>query len=326
MSRALPTLLAATLAALSCNRGAPAPDAGDAAPSPSAAQPAALAASTDTAPPASDGPDIWIAELTAGEGDVIALGEPRNLTDRPGYDNQPHFLPDGDLLFTRQEGERTDIWRWRAADDRLEPVTRTDPESEYSPTPLPTGDGFSAVRVEADSTQRLWRFALDGSGATVLLPDVAPVGYHAWVSPDTVALFVLGEPATLQVAAVSGGAVEQKASDIGRSLQRVPGRHAFSYVQNEADGTRIRILDLAGDVTEEVATGIAGGDFHAWTPDRVLLQANGGRLLRWHPSMGHWMPVADLSERGLTLSRLAVSPDGRWLAFVAESTTPPGQE
>jgi hypothetical protein len=33
--------------------------------------------------------------------------------------------------------------------------------------------------------------------------------------------------------------------------------------------------------------------------------------------MGHWMPVASFADRGLTLTRIAVSPDGRWIALVA---------
>lgn len=278
----------------------------------------AAAGTTDAA--ATTGTDIWIAELVADEGGMWRLGELSNVTDRPGYDNQPYFLDDGTVLFTRQEGESTDIWRWNPASDDVDPVTRTNPESEYSPTPLPGGSGFSAVRVEADSTQRLWRFDNDGEAAGALLPDIAPVGYHAWVSPDTVALFVLGEPATLQLASVATGEAQTLAQDIGRSLQPVPERHAFSYVQRRPDAsTVIRIYDVATGEVEDAGEGVEGADFHAWTPDGTLLQANGSRLYFWHDGMGHWMTAADLTDRGLTLTRLAVSPDGRRLALVAEA-------
>jgi hypothetical protein len=296
--------------------GGDAPD-DDAAPDPPASAPEAAA-------PASDGPDVWLSELSLGDEGLVSLGEPRNLTRRPGYDDQPHFLSDGDLFYTRQEAGRTDIWRWDRDADAVAPVTRTDPESEYSPTPLPGGTGFSVVRVEADSTQRLWRFDDDGAGAAVLLPDVAPVGYHAWVSPDTVALFVLGDPPTLQLASVRTGEARILAEDIGRSLQRVPGEHAFSFVQRHAEGgTTIRVYDVARDTVSDAGAGVDGGDFHAWTPSGTLLQAAGGRLFFWHSAMGHWMPAADFTDRGLVLSRLAVSPDGGWLAFVAEGGAEP---
>lgn len=267
------------------------------------------------------GPDIWIAPLSTESG-TLTVGEARNVTNRDGYDNQPSFFADGSVLFTRQDGERTDIWRWDPATDEVTPVTRTDPESEYSPTPLPGGGGFSAVRVEADSTQRLWRFAMDGSGAEVILPDVAPVGYHAWIGGDTLALFVLGDPATLRIAAASTGEAETVESDIGRSLQPVPGRSAFSYTKNVEGGTEIRIFDLSDGSDELAAMGLDGGDFHAWTPGGVLLQASGGRLMRWDEGMGHWMLVTSLDDRGVTLSRIAVSPDGEWIALVAEPAPP----
>lgn len=282
----------------------------------------AAEAPTTTAAPASTGTDVWLAPLVEGEGGVVQIGEPRNLTDREGYDNQPHFLADGDLLFTREEGGNTDIWRWDAEADAIARVTETAPESEYSPTPLPGSAGFSAVRVEADSIQRLWRFDDQGGGAATILADIAPVGYHAWVSPDTVALFVLGDPPTLQLASVTTGTGTVLAENIGRSLQRVPGRHAFSYPQRQDDGsTMLRVYDVATGEVTDAGPGVDGQDFHAWTPSGVLLQASGSRVFFWHSAMGHFMPAADFSTQGLQISRLAVSGDGQWIALVADRPT-----
>lgn len=297
--------------------------AGDAPPDADATATADAASDTAPAPATeSDGPDIWIAPLTEGEGGVIEVGEPRNVTDRPGYDNQPHFLADGTLLYTRQGESDTDIWRWDPASDATSAVTTT-PESEYSPTPLPDGGGFSVVRVEADSTQRLWRFDMTGGAPELVLSDVQPVGYHAWVSRDTVALFVLGDPPTLQLAAVSAGTANVLAEDIGRSLQPVPGRHAFSYAQRGADGgMTLRIYDVSTGETTDAGAAVDGVDFHAWTPSGVLLQGSGGRIFFWHSAMGHFMPAADFTAQGLQVSRLAVSPDGRWLAIVADRGAP----
>ena len=309
------TLLALGLAA-GCGADDPEADGG-------ATAEAAGAASEAAAPPPSDGPDIWVASLAEGEGGVVQIGEPRNVTDRPGYDNQPHFLDDGTLLYTRQGEGDTDIWRWDPTTDETTPVLATSPESEYSPTPLPGGGGFSAIRVEADSAQRLWRFDMDGGGAAPVLADVQPVGYHAWVSPDTVALFVLGDPPTLQLASVQTGTAVTLAEDIGRSLQPVPGRHAFSYAQRQPDGgMTLRVYDVATGEVADAGAAVDGVDFHAWTPSGVLLQGAGARVFFWHSAMGHWMPAADFTAQGLQVSRLAVSPDGRWLAIVAERSQP----
>lgn len=265
--------------------------------------------------------DVWVAALVE-TGDSLALGEARNVTRRPGYDNQPAFLPDGGgLLYTAvDEAGQADTWRWDAESGAVRRVTHTAPESEYSPTPLPDGPGFSAIRVEADSTQRLWRFSMDGSGARPVLEAVAPVGYHAWFDDSRLALFVLGDPPTLRIADTATGEARVVAEDIGRSLNPIPGRRrAVSWIQREGEGaTRVMAWDLDAERAEPLVAAPDGGDFHAWTPSGTLLMASGSRLLAWREGWDGWREVADLEEAGLLLSRLAVSPDGRRLAFVAE--------
>lgn len=259
--------------------------------------------------------DIFLAPLVE-EGGRLRLGEPVNLTRRPGYDNQPHFTPDGRvLLFTAGDGGQTDIFRLDLAGGEPRRLTRT-PESEYSPTPLPDG-GFSVVRVEADSTQRLWRFSDTGADPVLLLPDVQPVGYHAWADSHTVALYVLGDPATLQLADTRTGRTEILARGIGRSLQRIPGR-AVSFVERVSDAESwISEVDMATRGIRRLVRAPDGGDFHAWTPDGALLMSERSRILLWDPARGgEWREIADLAP--LRVSRLAVSPDGSRLALVAE--------
>ena len=56
------------------------------------------------------------------------------------------------------------------------------------------------MRVEKDGTQRLWHVPEGGAAPQPILPDVKGVGYHAWADANTLVLFVLGQPPTLQVA------------------------------------------------------------------------------------------------------------------------------
>lgn len=281
--------------------------------------PATTPAPAATAPP---GTDIWLADLGRDAAGGMTVTGAVNVTDRPGYDNQPAFLPDGSAFYytVADDAGQADIWLHDLADGSARAVTRTAPESEYSGTPLPGGGGFSAVRVEADSTQRLWRFDADGGDASVLLPDLAPVGYHAWVGSDVLVLYVLGDPATLRVATPPSGDVRTVASDVGRSIQPIPGTSAVSYVQRLADGgTEIRRLDPASGTSELIVAGLQGGDFHAWTPDGILLQALGSRLFAFRPGVdGVWTEVADLAAEGIQLSRIAVAPDGARIALVGE--------
>jgi dipeptidyl aminopeptidase/acylaminoacyl peptidase len=267
--------------------------------------------------------EVYLAALSASAG-RLAIEAPVNVSNSPGYDNQPSFTPDGAaILFTsRRQGEQTDIYRYEIASRQTSRVTET-AESEYSPTVTPDGTGISVIRVEADSTQRLWRFTRDGREPRLVLTDVKPVGYHAWIDGSRLALFVLGRPSTLQIADTRTGKAEVAASSIGRSLHRIPGSRAVSYVQREADApdSPAWIVRLDADSKEKtrLVRPVQGSREHdyAWTPDGRLLMALGSKIYAWTMG-GEWQETADLSAAGIAdVSRIAVSPKGDRIAFVA---------
>ena len=276
------------------------------------------------APAAPAGPpatDIYLADLRVAQGRV-SVGVPVNVTARPGYDNQPFFLPDGRaVLYTSiREDSQADTYRYDLERGRSVRLTTTR-ESEYSPTPLPDGNGFSVVRVEADSTQRLWAFDGDGTRPHPVLDSINPVGYYAWGGAHTLALFVLGTPPTLQIAdtrapSTRGAVVAQ---NIGRPLQRVPGSSAIAFLQRDSlAGDWIKEVNLQTKAVTPLVRALEGAEFFAWTGG-IALAARGTKLFQWNPRRGQdWEEVADFAIAGLTnVTRLAVSPKGDRLAIVA---------
>ena len=272
--------------------------------------------------------DVLIAELTFNSQGVPSVGTPTNLTQRRDYDNQPYFVPDGSgfwYTINDPQNDQADIWRYDFATAGVTRVTMSSPESEYSATPLPDGSGISVIRVEADSTQRLWRFDLDGANGAVILPNLAPVGYHAWVDESTLVLFVLGAPATLQRADVDTGQTEVITQNIGRSIQRIPDSDDVSYAQVHEDGTAtIMRLPSERKAPEPIAEAVSGGDFHAWAPNGSLLTASGSIVYAWSLSTDEWVAVVDFSHLNISISRLAISPNGTQIAMVAEIAAIPG--
>lgn len=261
--------------------------------------------------------DIFVAELTLAP--AARVGPPRNVTRRPGYDNQPFFLADGrSFLYTsiRADGQ-ADIYRYDPAADSGVRVTTTS-ESEYSPTPL-DGGGFAVVRVERDSTQRLWRFDAAGTAA-LLLERVKPVGYFAFGDDHTLGLFVLGPPATFQIADTRSGAADTVSRDIGRTIQKIPGRRAVSFVRRLSETEWwITAYDLDSRALTTIVRTLEGVDLYTWTPGGTLLAGRGSKLYQWSGG-ADWTEIADLAPAGLTsITRLAVSPRGDRLAIVALS-------
>jgi len=267
-------------------------------------------------------PDIYVAPVSLDHGRP-KIGAPMNITDRVGYDNQPSFTADGTGIFftSVRDDAQADIYRYDLATKRTSRVTTTAPESEYSATAIDGGRAISVVRVERDSTQRLWRFPLRGGEPSVLLERVKPVGYHAWADDHTLALFVLGSPNTLQLADTRTGAADTIASGIGRSLHRIPGTHRISFVRKASPTDWwVESLDPATRKTTRLIKMPEGVEDYAWFPNGTIVCGRNSRLLWWSGKTGDdWQEVADLGSSGVhQITRLAVNARGDRIAIVAE--------
>lgn len=280
-----------------------------------------VAAQTPTPSPTPAASDIFIIDLKSDG--KLKLGQPLKITSEAGYNNQPSFLPDGQsILYTSIRDKQADIYRYDIRAGSTTQVTNT-PESEYSPTLMPDGKSISVVRVEADGTQRLWKFPLAGGTPSLILEKIKPVGYHLWIDDYTLALFVLGKPNTLQLADLRTGKAEVIAENPGRILRRVPHENKFSFVHKVSDQEwLIKTFDLK---TRNIATFIKtfpGVEDYAWTPAGVLLMANGAKLFARKKSDWAWVEIADFSHAGLkSITRIAVSPKGDRIAVVARRET-----
>ena len=283
----------------------------------------ALLMSLAQAAPPPPSTDIYLLEMSSGLASLKSA-TPRAIATEKGYENQPFFTPDGRaILFTaNRDGKQMDIFEHTLGGATRQLIST--PEGEYSPTITPDG-GISVIRVETDGTQRLWRFDRNGSNPHVLIENVKPVGYHAWIDGGRLALFVLGQPATLRLARPGRGEAEVVASDIGRSLQRMPGTRSVSFVQREGEG-RFVVKELkvdesslkASTVTTLTAAVEGSSDRDtAWMPDGTLLMSAGTRLYAWNRGESGWREVFDGTPHRLrNLSRMAVAPDGKAIAIV----------
>ncbi len=267
--------------------------------------------------------DIYLAPISISAEGRPVIGKPINITNRPGYDNQPAFTPDSHgILFTSiHEDGQADIYRYDLAAKSITRVTDT-PESEYSATIMPGGQRFSVIRVERDSVQRLWSFAMDGSDPQLLVPTVRPVGYHAWIDPDNLALFVLGNPNALVHYGLRSGHVDTLARNIGRSLAPTIGGGGFSFTARDSTGaTRLKTMSWPYQTTADVVALPRGSEDIVWLARDLVLSSDGSKLVSWKPGTKDWVDAIDLAPAGMSrISRLAVSQDGKWLAIVAVPT------
>ena len=266
--------------------------------------------------------EIYLASLDLK---ANTIGSWINISNNAGYDNQPSFLPDGSavLFSSARDGGQTDIWRYTIATKALLPLTRT-AWADYSPLVTADGKGFSAVSLEDDKRQRLWHFDLDGANQRVLLELASPIGYHAWIDRNRLALFVLGSPNTLQLVDLTTGKSEVVANGIGRSLLIHP-RDGHVTFMSTAQPRTMRKLDPDTRAIVDLMPPLDGSQDAAWLPDGRLLMARGTLISIATPAPdARWTPLVDLTTAKTpgpavsAVTRMAVSRDGRWLAFVAE--------
>lgn len=266
-------------------------------------------------------PDIFLVSLSRSGGKLGVTGA-RNLTNRPGYDNQPSWSRDGRTLFftSVREDAQADIYRLDPAGkaDAVR-VTMTSPESEYSATVMPKQNAVSVIRVEKDSTQRLWSVPLNGSAGAPVLERIKPVGYHTWANDTLLALFVLGSPNTLQLASTKSGRGDTIVTSIGRSLHTTKDGQVSFVHKVSNDEWWLTLLNPKTKEQRRLVRMPPRVEDYAWTPDGLVLAGQGSVLKVFDPKRGgDWETVADLAAHGLTgITRLSVSPRGDAVAVVA---------
>ncbi len=267
--------------------------------------------------------DIWLGTL-ARDGGALSVSGLEQATDRDGYDNQPSFLLDGSaiLLTAAFDRRQTEIMRLgltsraESGAGLAEQLTHTE-ASEFSALQIPGQEAFSSIH-ELRGKQYLWRYDLSGEPLGPIFATAEPVGYFAWANEQVVAMFILGDPATLQVGDALSGEIRIVAENPGRSIHRIPGTEAISFVRKVSDEEWwLERLDPAAGTALRITRTLPDREDYAWTPEGEILMGDGPRLFSWSEG-SDWTEIGDFSDRGVDgITRLAVSPDGARIAIVA---------
>ena len=248
----------------------------------------------------------------------------KQVTNRVGYDNQPAFTHDSQaLLFSSDRvAGHTDLFRYQIADGKLTNLTNTPNENEYSPQAW-GADHFSYVLQEGVPYQHLWQRDWKGGDAQRVLTSYVPVAYYARNNKGVLfwgryAYSLFFEAAGADVGPGAGESLFV-INQAGRSLHPIPGGDNFSFVHKQSDGTWvIKTLDPTSRAVTPLVSISSSNEDYCWTPDGLMLTADGAKLLRFKPGEDEqWQPLAELSAPDLNKGgRCAVSPDGRYLALV----------
>ncbi|KGJ87472.1 TolB family protein [Thalassotalea sp. ND16A] len=269
--------------------------------------------------------EIFIAELKQDK--VISV---KNISNRAGYDNQPHFTPDSSQLFyTAMYGEdedaQTDSISYDIKTGSSTNLTNSS-ASEYSPTVMPDNQSFSVVYVGEDGRQRLSKYPLTGGPASSLVAQLNKnfndIGYQVWLNKDELLLFVLAQPMQLQRVNLLTGNAHILDTDIGRTLRKLPSSNLFSYTKAKADKWQLHVYDpQAGSIAEKNTLPV-DNMYYAWHRNGHLLSADKAVVMKtdiWQ-AKATWQPWIDFSNYcSGSITRMDMASSGTMLAFVCNT-------
>lgn len=265
------------------------------------------------------GSEIYLFDLKSKKGQVT-ITNPVNITKHKGYDNQPSFDAENNLIYYSSFNEegRADVKTYNYKKNETNSFTNT-PEREYSPTLTPDMYFISCIIQRDNNTQDLGKYPLGGGDPEVIISNLI-VGYHAWMDNSNLALFVLGEPNTLHLYQLPTHKDIVLASDIGRSLHKIPGAHGFSFIQKTAEKDwLIKKVDLGTQKISTITKAIPGQEDIAWTIDGLILSSDGENIFVFNPGEDlTWRKVEVKMGKEILkgVTRLAVSQKGDKLAVV----------
>lgn len=265
-------------------------------------------------------PEVFVFDIQpAYEG--LQLLNARNISNNPGYDNQPAFLSNETLVFAGNNDGQTDISEYNLATKLQKWINNETKGGEYSPQKFPTGNDVAAVRLDPDGKQRLYRYHYDTGQSSEIIPDLQ-VAYFAFYDNSKMLATVLdNEYMHLVMIDLPNNKADTLFYKAGRSLQKVPKTQTMSYsLVNDEQNLDLYLLDMNSYESFFVTELPIGIQDYVWINDTQLLIGSGSNLFMYD-TLGEpeWTKVASLEEYGLKdISRMAISPDCKKLAMVAE--------
>lgn len=270
---------------------------------------------------AQSGTEIFLLDITNSSGN-ITLSNPKNITNRKGYDNQPFFHPSQPLLYyTAMHDGQTDIWSYNLKTGVELQITNTI-DSEYSPTVTPNKKYLSCiVQRKSNGDQDLVKYNIKKPTETQMIFEsqkTGKIGYQAWLNPNELITFVLGEPQTLHYQHLISKKDTIIATNIGRSLHLIPKQKAFSFVQQIEKKWLICSFNPQKNTIIDIAESHPDSEhYNAWLSENTILESRNTDIFSYSLMTKEWK-IVDLPNMFLNrkISRMAIK--GNKIAIVVE--------
>jgi len=267
--------------------------------------------------------DIFLFDLNLENG-KFQLSNFKNVSNNDGYDNQPSFLDNNTLLYAGTRNGQTDIVKYNINYDTKIFINHTD-GSEYSPLKIPNQKATSAIRLEKNGDQKLYKYSLKNGESEVLIEDIV-IGYHVWFTDEVLVSSVLEDnKLALYTSHIDKNKNVKHHSNIGRSLHKIPNSKLVSFI-DKSDGEfwEVHSVDPFTGKTNAITATLPESEDMCWLPNGTILMGHESELYTYTPNKSvDWSESISLVEFNIkNITRLTVSSDGTKLAVVGELIDP----
>ncbi|MCB0399377.1 MAG: nuclear transport factor 2 family protein [Winogradskyella sp.] len=263
--------------------------------------------------------EIFLFDLEKNNSE-IKISNGINISNNEGYDNQPSFFGDDNVLYASTRSGQTDIAQYHI-NYKSKTFINFTKGGEYTPLKIPNKNAVSAVRLDTDGKQRLYSYNLSNGESTQLIKDLV-VAYYTWYDDNTIVSAVIeNEQLNLYVTNTKDGNNRKYATSVGRSFHKIPNSNLVSFIYKETDKIwQIRSLNPNNGITRLIANTMEGVEDICWLDSKTLLSGKNGILYKLTLKRDNdWKKVADLSSYGIAnITRLAVNDDGTKLLIAGD--------
>jgi hypothetical protein len=263
--------------------------------------------------------EVHVFDIVHKEG-VYLLKNKVNISNNEGYDSQPFFYTDNEILFASSKNGNTEIILHHLVTGENKLKSNTKNGGEYSPQRIPNSDHISAVRLDNDGLQRFYKYDYTSKKSTALIPDLK-VAYPNWFDQDMlIAVSIVNDSLELFICDLKKKTNTTIAKNAGRSVHRIPNTNLISFISKEnKEYWLVKSLNI---VTKEIKkiTSIGLSEDVTWLPNGLLLISKGNTIYKFDPKKDKNPSIffRFTDENINNISRIAVNSDGTKLALVAE--------
>ena len=263
--------------------------------------------------------EVYLFDLSTTDS-IWKVGKGKNISNNDGYDSQPSFYSKKSILFSSTRNKQTDIAKYNIEKGTIKFLSNTPNGGEYSPQRIPKSKNVSAVRLDTDGLQRLYKYDAKSGKVKELVKNLK-VAYPMWYKKNTIiCVTIVGDDLDLIVhnrKTKTNTTIQKK---VGRSLHKIPNSELVSYINKKNEQWEIWSLNPKTGDTKKIVDAIDKKEDICWLPDGTLLAANENILMKYNPKTDtKWTLFHTFDKSKIkNISRILVNKKGTRLVLVSE--------